>query len=67
MLVLDADSGDGTAGCKASVVHQDIHVNVPLRQRPHDLAGTARPAQVSGHDLRLGSVPRGAPMTSPTR
>jgi len=57
--VLDADSGDGTEGCKAGVVHQDIHVNMPLHQRLHDLAGTARPAQVSGHDLRLGAMPCG--------
>jgi hypothetical protein len=51
-LAVSAEPGDGTAGPEAGVVHQDIDVNVPLRQRLGDLASTGRPAQVSGQDLR---------------
>ena len=47
----DADPGDRTAGPEAGVVHQHVHVDIPLRQRLHDLVRTAGPAQVSGHHL----------------
>jgi len=52
----DADPGDRAAGSEAGVVHQHVHLGLPLRQRLHDLIRTARQAQVSGHDLRRGPV-----------
>jgi hypothetical protein len=55
----DADASDGTVGPEAGVVHQDVHVDMPLGQRLRDLLRIAGSAQVSGHDLRLDPVLRG--------
>ena len=55
----DADPGDRTRRLrKAGVVHQHVHVGLPVRQRLRDLVRTAGQARVSGHDLRRDPVVR---------